>query len=212
MFATLTIALGGFLFIAYSLWLLFKRRRLFFAGFNGSLGLLLTSVGGFLSLLLMNVQTYQILTREVVLAEISIGQTTASGTPVHIISQRHDQSFLIKTPEWRLDARFLKWKPWVSLLGKDPVVRLESIEERTSRYETGQVLSRYELIEDQKWLDTFVSNMSQHIGLIDNVYGSSVYMPVKIGAKYEVTASISGLLARPLNETAKQAVIEWTNP
>lgn len=212
MFATLTIVISGFLFIAYSMLLLFKRRRFFVAGFNGSLGLLLAMVGGFSSLLLMNVQTYQQLTREIVLAEISIGEKTASGTPVQLVSQRHNQNFIIKTPEWRLDARFLKWKPWMSLLGKDPVVRLESIEERARKYEVDQVLSRYELIEDHKWLDTFVSNMSQHIGLIDNVYGSSVYMPAKSGAKYEVTASVSGLLARPLNETAKQAVIEWTNP
>ncbi|MCU7915318.1 MAG: hypothetical protein KZQ65_05275, partial [Candidatus Thiodiazotropha sp. (ex Gloverina cf. vestifex)] len=59
MFATLTIILCGFLFIAYSMLLLIKRRRFFIAGFNGSLGLLLALVGGFSSLLLMNVQTYQ---------------------------------------------------------------------------------------------------------------------------------------------------------
>ena len=210
MFTTVTLTICGLLLMAYALLTLVKRRRLLLSGVNGFLGFSLTTVGSFATLLLLNVQTYQQLTREITLAEIVIGKSSASGTPVQLITQQASRSFSINAPEWRLDARFIKWKPWMSLLGKTPVVRLESIAGRTS--DLGVPIRRYEVATDNKWLDDFVSEISRHMGLIDSVYGSSVYMPVKVGARYEVTATVSGLLARPINSTARQAVLEWSQP
>ncbi|MCU7843805.1 MAG: hypothetical protein KZQ93_08200 [Candidatus Thiodiazotropha sp. (ex Monitilora ramsayi)] len=196
--------------MTYALLTLVKRRRFLLSGVNGFLGLSLTMVGGFATLLLLNVQTYQQLTREIALAEIVIGESSLSGTSVQLVTQQSSRSFSINTPEWRLDARFIKWKPWMSLLGKTPVVRLESIAERTSDLDVP--IRRYDVARDNLWLDGFVSEISRHMGLIDSVYGSSVYMPVETGAKYEVTATVSGLLARPINPTAKKAVLDWSQP
>lgn len=205
----LSLFAAGLLFIGLGLRSLF-RRRLLRGGLNGLFGVCLALSGGLLALLMMNVQTYRQLTREIVLAEVSIGQATPDGVPLNLKTENSEQSYLVHSPEWRLDARFLKWKPWVSILGKDPLVRLERLEERGPGASSLRALQGYDLVRDERWLDDLLSQASRHAGLIDSLYGSSVYMPVRPGARYQVLASVSGLLARPVNTGGREAVIEWS--
>ncbi len=210
MLATLILTICGFLLIGYAFNTIFRRRRLFVGSFNGFLGSLLALAGGFASLLLLNVQTYQQLTREITLAEVSVVRSETAGSEVQLRTQQGNMRYNLDAPEWRLDARFLKWKPWLALFGKDPIVRLERLEARGKPGDLS--VQGYSLQTNNQWLDEFVSEISGQIGLVDSVYGSSVYMPMKVGAKYEVTATVSGLLARPINQTARDAVLEWNHP
>jgi hypothetical protein len=82
----------------------------------------------------------------------------------------------------------------MSLLGKEPVVRLERLEERVANPEGQTRRHSYDLVSDPLWIDDMVSALTQQLGLIDTVYGSSVYMPVAENAQYQITASISGLV------------------
>jgi hypothetical protein len=204
-----TLLALGFILLAYSVRLLFKRKPIK-AGVNGLISLSLCSAGGILLLILLNVQTYQRLTHEIVLAEVLIGQKNHSGAPLSLKTDTLEREFLIRTEAWRLDARFLKWKPWLSIVGKDPLVRLERLEERSDATLYSGSLNRFDLNDDKSWLEIYSAELSQHLGLIDSIYGSSVYMPVKQGARYQIVASVSGLLARPMNNEAKAAVIEWS--
>jgi hypothetical protein len=202
----------GLLFSGYALFLLLRKRRLLRAGMNGLAGIPFLVVGGFFSMLLLNLQTYQQLTHETVLADVSLGQPTAQGIPLTLLINDRTETYLIQTNEWRLDARFVKWKPWMSLIGKEPVVRLERLEERGAHPDTQTRHRSYELVSDPLWIDDMVSALTQQLGLIDTVYGSSVYMPVAEHAEYRISASISGLVARPLNPPAERAVIQWSHP
>ena len=105
-----TLLALGFILLAYSVRLLFKRKPIK-AGVNGLISLSLCSAGGILLLILLNVQTYQRLTHEIVLAEVLIGQKNHSGAPLSLKTDTLEREFLIRTEAWRLDARFLKWKP-----------------------------------------------------------------------------------------------------
>ncbi len=210
MLVSLLLLALGLLFTGYAFVLLLRKRRLLRAGLNGLAGLPFLVVGGFFSMLLLNLQTYQQLTHEVVLADVSLGTASAQGTPLRLIIDDHVETYLIQSKEWRLDARFIKWKPWMSLLGKEPVVRLERLEERGPARDGRAYRNGYELVSDPLFMDDMVSTLTQELGLIDTVYGSSVYMPVAEQAKYRITASISGLVARPLNSAAETAVIEWS--
>jgi hypothetical protein len=210
MFVSLLLLALGLLFCGYALILLFRKRRVVRAGLNGLAGMPFLVVGGFFSMLLLNLQTYQQLTHEILLADVSLGQRTAQGTPLKLVIGDHAETYLIQTNEWRLDARFVKWKPWMSLLGKEPVVRLERLEERVGNSNSQTQRISYDLVSDPLWMDDMVSTLTQQLGLIDTVYGSSVYMPVAENAHYQITASISGLVARPLNPSAENAVIEWS--
>jgi len=209
---TLLFLAGGLILSAYAFYLLVRRRKLIAAGVNGLIGFPILVVGGFLGMVLLNLQTYQQLTHEVVLAEISIGQPTQRGLPLRMVFEDHADVYLIDTPEWRLDARFVKWKPWLSLFGKEPVVRLERLEERGISSSGTPVMNRYELVDESRWTEELISFVSDNLGLIDSVYGSSVYMPAFPGAEYRVSASISGLVARPANLKARQAILQWNRP
>jgi len=209
MVITIILLVGGLLLTGYASFLLVRRRRPIAAGINGLVGLPILVIGGFLSMILLNLQTYQQLTHEVLLAEISIGQPTQNGLPLRMVFNDHADVFLIDTPEWRLDARFVKWKPWLSLFGKEPVVRLERLEERGISSTGRPVMNRYELATSGQLSEELMAFITDNLGLIDSVYGSSVYMPSVPGAEYHVTASISGLVARPVNKRAKQAVVDW---
>jgi hypothetical protein len=210
MVVTLLLLCIGLLLTGYAFFLLLRRRRLLAAGINGLVALPFLLIGGFFSLLLLNQQTYRQLTHEVILAEVRLGQTTGQGVPLRLAYGDQMETFYIRSPQWRLDARFVKWKPWLSLLGKEPIVRLERLAERRGTGDADAVLKRYDLQPDRLGADAWVSALSEEIGLVDSVYGSSVYMPATPGAEYQVSATISGLLARPANPRGEQAVIEWS--
>lgn len=211
MLISLLLLTMGLLLSGYALNLLLRRRKLLRAGLNGLAGLPFLIVGGFFSMLFLNLQTYQQLTHEVVLADISLGQPTPEGVPLVLRIDDRAESYLIQSEEWRLDARFVKWKPWLALIGKEPVVRLELLEERGRPLDPQDQVHRnsYDLVSDSLWMDDMVSALTQQLGMIDTVYGSSVYMPVAENAEYRITASISGLVARPINPPAEKAVIQW---
>jgi hypothetical protein len=209
MLVTSVLLLIGLFFAGYSFFLLLRRRRLIAASVNGFIGLPFLLVGGFFSLLLLNLQTYHQLTSEITLVDVHIGQPTDQGLPLRLAFADQEDTYFIQTPQWRLDARFVKWKPWMSLFGKEPIVRLERLEGRGTNSDGRQVLNSYELGKQLAWTDEIVSAVSDKIGLIDSVFGSSVYMPSAPGAEYRVTASISGLVARPMNQYARNAVLGW---
>lgn len=212
MIFTLLILFIGLLFSGYAFYLLIRRRRLLAAGINGLASLPFLLLGGFFSLLLLNLQTYRQLTHEIVLAEIRIDQPTEQGVPLYLAYGERVETFYVGTPEWRLDARFVKWQPWLSLLGKEPIVRLERLEERRAASAGSSPLKGYDLVTDMLWADRMVAALTEEFGMVDSVYGSSVYMPVRPGAEYQVSATISGLVARPVNPPGRQAVIEWSQP
>jgi hypothetical protein len=45
---------------------------------------------------------------------------------------------------------------------------------------------------------------------VDAYYGTATYLPMADGARFEVTLSRTALLARPVNDAARQAVGDWT--
>jgi hypothetical protein len=44
---------------------------------------------------------------------------------------------------------------------------------------------------------------------MDALYGSATFLPMADGALYEIKVSQSGLVARPLNQAAREAVGSW---
>ena len=42
--------------------------------------------------------------------------------------------------------------------------------------------------------------------IVHAVYGSAAYIPMQDGALFEITLSQSGLVAKPLNDTAKSSI------
>lgn len=96
--------------------------------------------------------------------------------------------------QFRVDASFLKWRPWANLLGLDARYRLDRIESRFRDIESEQLVDRIELSESP-WLGLrgFALLMWP---LADTVYGSSAYTDIASGQRFLLYRSQSGLLLR----------------
>jgi len=103
--------------------------------------------------------------------------------------------------DWQLDARVVKWKPRVLVLGAPPLYRLERIggryrdlaQERTA-------LRSVASLDDTRWPDLWSLKRRYPAGLgwVDAEYGSAAYLPLVDGGRYVVTlAAAGGLVARP---------------
>jgi hypothetical protein len=207
---SLIVVISGFLLAGLTLYQFIVKRKLLSASLNGALGLILLCIAVFIYLLLFNIQSYIQLTQEQHLAEIEVSHLKNGTQAIRIIINGEHKTYAISADEWRLDARFVKWKPWVALLGKAPVVRLESISGR-NKYAGDRLIQSYNLHEDFEIIDKIITSLSNYLGMIDTMYGSSVYMPLKDGARYHVSANHSGLIVRPVNREGERALMQWDN-
>jgi hypothetical protein len=125
------------------------------------------------------------------------------------------QVFAITGDEWQLDARVLKWRGWSTLLGLDPQFRLERLSGRYRDIEKERTATRsVYALSDNPGLDLWTWSLThpRWLPFVDAVYGSATFLPMADGARYRVTLSQTGLLARPLNATAESAITQWSAP
>lgn len=101
--------------------------------------------------------------------------------------------------QWRIDAQFVKWKPWANLLGLDAMYRLDRIEGRyrdLARQNAQRPLA-YSLPRDTA-LDMveLAGAMGRLNFLLDASYGSSTYQDIDTAMVYRVYKTQSGLITR----------------
>ena len=121
-------------------------------------------------------------------------------------------SFPLSGDEWQVDARVLKWHAFANLVGFDAAYRLERISGRYTRVEDERSQPRtvYDLHEPGR-IDPWelVHRYRSWVPWLDALYGSATFLPMADGALYEIKVSQSGLVARPLNQAAREAVGSW---
>ncbi len=189
------------------------RRKLFTGSVQGLTGLLLLTAAALAGAIALNLYTYQRLTYETPVAEVrfqslSPSRFRASLTPTN----KNVLVFELYGDAWQLDARVLKWHGMALLLGLDPMYRLDRLSGRYSDVAQERTGPRtvYDLSEDPG-LDiwTVVRLYEGWIPWVDAIYGSATYMPMADGARYTVTMTASGLMARATNEIAQKALQDW---
>ena len=121
-------------------------------------------------------------------------------------------SFPLRGDEWQVDARVLKWHAFANLVGFDAAYRLERISGRYTHIEDERSQPRtvYELHSPGR-IDPWelVHRYRSWVPWMDALYGSAAFLPMADGALYEIKVSQSGLIARPLNQAARDAVGSW---
>lgn len=184
--------------------------------------------GGFVSLLLFvllvvsisaalglsfNLQSYQRLTAEQPAGTLDfkrIGYHQFNG--VLTLPSGESAEFELRGDEWQVDARLLKWHGLADLLGFDTAYRLDRISGRYTNIddERSQPRTVFPLNAPER-VDLWTLTQRYHSWLpwVDALYGSAAFLPMADGARYVLTVSQSGLVARPVNQTASQAVGEW---
>jgi hypothetical protein len=208
----LVFALAGILFLAAALRRL-RRRRIVGGVLHGATALVLIALSLCAVLIVMNVRTYQRLTAEQTAGELQfsrVGDRQFNAVLTYPNSQR--VNFALSGDEWQVDARVLKWHAFANMLGFDTAYRLDRIGGRYSRIEDERTQTRtvYSLNPPER-IDLWAWAHRYHswVPWMDALYGSATYLPMADGALYEIKVSQSGLIARPLNQAARDAVAGW---
>ncbi|KZX85491.1 hypothetical protein A3716_24125, partial [Alcanivorax sp. HI0011] len=174
--------------------------------------LLMVGLAIYLSLFALNIYGYREYAQEVSVATVSFRQ---SGDQSFIATvTRTDgttEDFRLKGDQWQLDARIIKWKMPFSLLGLQPGYQLDRISGRYYALEDERSRDRtvYSLHRDPVGIDVWEMAREGWSLLVDASYGSAAYLPMAEGALFEVNAGPTGLVARPMNGSAQQAISGW---
>ncbi|WP_339915563.1 hypothetical protein [uncultured Brevundimonas sp.] len=217
----------GLMLTLFSLGKLFSGRIL-----GGGLGTIggggMIAVAAIAALTGLNVQTYARLTHERPVATIELKQlgpqyfeTTVSQPGSDETQPGRSDVYMLNGDDWRIEAQVLKWKPWANVIGLDTQYRLDRL---SGRYQSiDQELNSTRSVHALSGGDrptTLPGNITlpwkisvwdmarryrRHVDAVDTLYGSAAYMPMADGAKYEVWISQSGLVARPVNDAARNA-------
>ena len=222
--ASVLIAILGLAFAVTGIRRLFQRRFLKSLALEFSAGfILLLAFSAFL--LASNLYTYQRLIYEQPVAEVTFHQLAEQNFSAEIksLDSNFQQTFDLHGDEWQLDAQVLTWQGIASLFGLDANYRLHRISGRYLSIEQEQQRPRsvFSLVKESPYaksipIDTgkfdlwqFAHDQRKWLRWVDAAYGSAVFLPMTDGAKYNVAISRTGLIARPGNKAARQAVSNW---
>jgi hypothetical protein len=191
-----------------------RQRHLVRSGFQGALAVVLLGAAVILLLVGINLHTYQRLTYEKPIGNLvfrRIGpqhyQARLTGIP-----EQSTAAYDLYGDEWQIDARVLRWKPPATLLGLDARYRLERLSGRyhdiTQEMEAPRVVYN---LAPSAGLDlwSLIGTLQRYVDWMDAYYGSATYLPMADKARYEISLTQSGLVARPMNEEARRAVNRW---
>ncbi len=210
--AAIVPALLGLVLIVAALKRL-RHRKLFSAGFNGTLGLCLLFSAVILLLVAINIHTYQRLTYEEPILTISFQQLAEKQyTATLDYANGQKQHYSLTGDEWQIDARVINWSPPARILGLNALYRLERLHGRYRSIDQERQLERtvYPLSEE-RGLDiwSLAKKYQDRVSWIDTYFGSATYLPMEDGATYEVLITQNGLIARPVNTAAKTKLHQW---
>ena len=182
---------------------------------TGSLagGMVSGALGGASVLLAFSYYGYEQLVDEQLVGRIQFTESAPGDYAARLmIEGEQDRTFRLLGDEWQMDARVVTWKPPVTLLGLDPIYQLDRLS------------GRYADLDEEISSERSVHALSQPVTLdvwqvarryplllpgVDAHYGTATYLPMANGAMFEVTMTRTALIARPLNEAARDAVGEW---
>ncbi|MHB8426075.1 MAG: cation/multidrug efflux pump [Gammaproteobacteria bacterium] len=207
------VAIAGMV-VFFGGWVRLVRGRPFNGMSRALGGLVLLFVAAFITLLALDLRTYFELTYEQPVATVRF---RALGPQYFHARLSYGGNRVIETDlhgdEWELDARIIKWRSFANVLGLKTLYRLDRLSGRyrSVRQERTAIHSAVSL-SPATWLDSWsLMHRYQHWlpWLLDASYGSGTYLPMANGAEYRVTLSTTGLLARPGNAAARQALENW---
>ncbi|TDJ34449.1 MAG: hypothetical protein E2O53_08200 [Gammaproteobacteria bacterium] len=131
-----------------------------------------------------------------------------------MIAGEDDRFFILRGDEWQMDAKIITWTPPATILGLDPMYRLDRLSGRYSDIDR-EVSDARTVHSLAPAIAVDIWSTARRFPLlapgVDAYYGTATYVPMADGARYEVSLSRDALIARPVNDQAKAAVGSWDN-
>ena len=202
------------LYFVFSMFRHARRRRPVRATRSLAGGAVSACAGGASTMLAFSYFGYFQLVDEQVIGQIKFSESAPEQYVARLMleNEERDRMFEILGDEWQMDARVVTWKPPMTLLGLDPIFQLDrlsgrysDVEEELSKHRSAHALS--EPVTMDVW--QFARKYPKLMPGVDAHYGTATYLPMAHGAIFEVTRTRTGLVARPVNDAAREAVGEW---
>src|SRR3954469_23224843 len=168
--------------------------------FRMLIGLLLLSLGGLAGLIGVGIQGYRALTREDVIARLSVRPAAPQRLLVTFrYPDGRELPLEIAGDQVYVDAHILKWKPIANMIGLHTAYELDRIAGRYQELAQERSAPRtVYLLRDERPVELF--RLRQRYAflapLYDAEYGSATFVQVKQPTELEVRVSASGLLVR----------------
>ena len=211
----ISIAIGGlgFLLCVFGIVKLTRRLLLSTVGYEVT-GIMLLTVAAMLLLVSSNIHTYERLVYEQPIASISFNEIAPQYFSVELEQTDSGESWFyeLRGDEWQLDAQILTWHGFANLLGLDSYYRLHRLSGRYTDIEQERTRPRsVHGLADERRIDlwTYAHEYRNWLSMVDATYGSAVFLPMNDAARYSVSISRNGLVARPDNAVARDAVGKW---
>lgn len=179
---------------------------------RGLCGLFCIAILVLMVILSFDLAAYRALSRETVVATLSFNQLDSQRYKAQLatVSGNGSYTFGLNGDEWQVDARILTWQGPLAVLGMEPVYRLERISGRYLRLDQERKAQRTVYGIDQgKWIS--MSNLEPWLPWVDARFGSAAYLPMVDGGIFEVGLTGKGIVARPVNGPAREAVKDWAS-
>ncbi len=210
--ASAVLALIGLMFLA-SMVRHARRGRLLRAGGSATACAASVGLGTASFLMFMSYLGYERLTDEQLVGVIEFSQSAPEEYTARLmVDGQLDRLLPLRGDEWQLDARVVTWSPPATILGLEPVYQLERLSGRYSSVDRELSAQRtVHGLAEERPLDlwSMVRKFPRLAPGVDAYYGTATYLPMADGARFRVTLSRDALIARPLNDEARNAVGDW---
>ncbi len=191
-----------------------RRGRLLRAGGSAAFCATTAALATASVLLFMSYLGYSRLTAEQLVGVIEFSRSAPEEFTARLmIDGEIDRLLTLRGDEWQLDARVVTWKPPATILGLEPVYQLERLSGRYSTVDRERSEPRtVHALAEERPLDlwSLARNFPKLTPGIDAYYGTATYLPMADGARFRVTLSRDALIARPINDSAREAVGDWS--
>jgi len=197
--SAMVLGVLGLLVLVAALVSLFRVRPIAFA-FRTLVGLLLLSLASIAGLVGLGIQGYRALTREDVVARLSVKPAAPQRfLVVFRTPDGRELPFEVAGDEVYVDAHILKWKPIANIIGLHTAYELDRLQGRYQDIKQERVAERtVHSLRQERPVDLF--GMRQRYAfmgaLYDAEYGSATFVPVTKPAELELRISTTGLLMR----------------
>lgn len=192
----------------------FRQRKILISCICGFQALFILSLFVIALLLYSNLNTYNRLTAEQDVAEVVVRNVAGKQYELELTSESgQSKRFLINGDEWQVDVRIIKWKGWANLLGLDSYYQLDRLSGRYKNIDqaNGAKLIAHKISKEQTGLSIWKLRRlaGSRLAYLDTYFGQSVFMPMVHLAEYKLSVTQAGLIARPSNKIASQALDAW---
>ena len=180
---------------------------------RGTCGFLVLLFAGLIGLIGYDVSTYAALPDKKPLVTVSFHAQGPQRYEVSLEQGNETRTVMLEGDLWQLDLHLLRWKSLAELIGLESGYRLERLSGRYLAVEQQNIARHGRVVLSENLLGADIWDALQlerrDLRFLEPQVLRVEYMPIADGAAYAVELAPTGLLAKPVNAAATEALKNW---